>query len=93
MTTITVMITIKTTAKIITVTVFIGSNYRPLVRSQALFQGPYIDVASFPDKAGAIIISTAQKRKRNAPGGRVTCPAGKCWTGIQAQAVQLESMA
>lgn len=71
----------------ITVMLFIDSNYRPLISHQALLQVTYIYITSFPDMAGAIIISISQKRKLNAQDGEVTGQLVRTGTGVQTQVV------
>lgn len=83
----------KNNNKTITVMLFIGSNYRPLIRRQALLQVTYIYITSFPDMAGAIIISISQKRKLNAQDREVTGHLVSTGTGVQTQVVPPESMA
>lgn len=83
----------KNNNKTITVMLFINSNYRPLIRCQALLQVTYIYITSFPDMAGAIIISISQKRKLNVQDGEVTGQLVSTRAGVQTQVVPPESMA
>lgn len=83
----------KNNNKTITVMLFFGNNYRPLIRHQALLQVTYIYIISFPDMAGAIIISISQKRKLNAQDGEVTGHLVSTGTGVQIQIIPPESMA